>query len=182
MPVCVAHLKGAAGDKVIDNCPLPLSRPEDPSHPLHIFARALTAAHHNRNVGGRHVEPLVQHARADEDAQLAFGKKFQGPRALRRSDIAGDGLNEVLASDGVRRFVIRGKHQDPGIAVPQEQVADGSSLLDAKPDNRAGVTPGRERSPARIAPAREGAEILLDVKARVFGIHQTRRDFILQMC
>ena len=31
---------------------------------------------------------------------------------------------------------------------------------------------------ARIAPSRSLAEILLDVKARVFGVHQTRRDFI----
>lgn len=31
---------------------------------------------------------------------------------------------------------------------------------------------------ARMAAGREGAEILLDVKARVFGVHQTRRDFI----
>ena len=31
---------------------------------------------------------------------------------------------------------------------------------------------------ARIAAQRGSAEVLLDVKARVFGIHQTRRDFI----
>jgi len=32
---------------------------------------------------------------------------------------------------------------------------------------------------ARIAPAKNQAEVILDVKARVFGINQTRRDFIL---
>ena len=31
----------------------------------------------------------------------------------------------------------------------------------------------------RIAPSKNQADILLDVKARVFGVHQTRRDFIL---
>ena len=30
----------------------------------------------------------------------------------------------------------------------------------------------------RIAPARNQAEVILDVKARVFGVNQTRRDFI----
>jgi len=31
---------------------------------------------------------------------------------------------------------------------------------------------------ARVAPSRNQAEVLLDVKARVFGVHHTRRDFI----
>ena len=31
----------------------------------------------------------------------------------------------------------------------------------------------------RVAPAKDQADILLEVKARVFGVHQTRRDFIL---
>jgi len=31
---------------------------------------------------------------------------------------------------------------------------------------------------ARMAPAKSQSEIILDVKARVFGVHQTRRDFI----
>ena len=31
---------------------------------------------------------------------------------------------------------------------------------------------------ARIAPAKNQAEVILDVKARVFGVNQTRRDFI----
>jgi len=32
---------------------------------------------------------------------------------------------------------------------------------------------------ARVAPSKDQADILLEVKARVFGVHQTRRDFIL---
>ena len=32
---------------------------------------------------------------------------------------------------------------------------------------------------ARIAPAKDQSEVILDVKARVFGVNQTRRDFIL---
>ncbi len=31
----------------------------------------------------------------------------------------------------------------------------------------------------RLAPSKDQADILLDVKARVFGVHQTRRDLIL---
>ena len=32
---------------------------------------------------------------------------------------------------------------------------------------------------ARIAPSKNQSEIILDVKARVFGVNQTRRDFVL---
>lgn len=32
---------------------------------------------------------------------------------------------------------------------------------------------------ARLAPSKDQSDVLLDVKARVFGVHQTRRDFIL---
>ena len=31
----------------------------------------------------------------------------------------------------------------------------------------------------RVAPSKDQAEVILDVKARVFGVNQTRRDFIL---
>jgi hypothetical protein len=119
----------------------------------------LTATHNDRNVGGRHVKALVQYTCADEDPQLPFGKKLEGPGALRLSDIAGYGLNEMLAGHGISGIVVSSKYQDASVPVPQDKIADGGPLRGAESNYRAGAPPGRERPPASIAPARGGHEI-----------------------
>ncbi len=103
-------------------------------------------------------------------------KRYWGPSMGRSADsqfVPAEALEKALKSAAFDRY--RGKTVWIEVYSLTERAAEES------PEERflrSWMAEKLTSQGARIADFRDGAEILLDVRARVFGIHQTRRDFV----
>jgi len=103
-------------------------------------------------------------------------KRYWGPTMGRSADsqfTPADALEKALKSVSFEPF--KGKTLWIDVYSLTERTGDES------PEERflrAWLSEKLASQGVRIAPSRAETEVLLDVKARVFGIHQTRRDFI----
>jgi hypothetical protein len=112
-------------------------------------------------------------------AFLAFAcatKRYWGPSMGRSADsqfTPADALEKALKTASFERY--RGKRVWVEVYSLTDRIGDKSAeeefLLSWM--NEKLVSQG-----AIVAPSKDQSEILVEVKARVFGVHQTRRDFI----
>ncbi len=103
-------------------------------------------------------------------------KRYWGPTMGRSADsqfVPADALEKALQSAPLDQY--RGKNIWIEVYSLTERTGDES------PEERflrSWMGEKLTSKGARLAPSKNQAEVLLEVKARVFGVHQTRRDFI----
>jgi len=69
------------------------------------------ATHNHGDVGVRDVEALVEHPRRHERPEVSVAEALQNVITLWAADVARERHDEVLAGDGIRRFVVGGEDQ-----------------------------------------------------------------------
>jgi hypothetical protein len=77
-----------------------------------VLALPTSAADHDRDVGIRYVDALVQNARADQGLELSTAKGIEHTIALCSRDVARDGHDQAFAGDGVRSIIVCGEYED----------------------------------------------------------------------
>src|SRR5262249_35872526 len=158
-PARLLDLHGLRGDELIDQRALPRPRSEQTPHALHVLALAERPTHDDGHVGIRNIEPLVEHARGHQRAQLSGAEPQEDLLALLAADVAGERHDDVLARDGVCGFVVRGEGERPRVPMSREE----------RP-HRLALALGEREQPARLPPGRQGA-------APLVGTHRRAHEF-----
>src|SRR3954454_1973737 len=80
-PFRAARLRGLGHEQLVDHGALAVPGTKEPSHALHVLARAEASAHDDADLRIGNVEALIQHLSRDERPQLARPEGGQHPVA-----------------------------------------------------------------------------------------------------
>jgi hypothetical protein len=116
-PARLTDFEGVPCNKLIHDGTLALARSQQSTHSLHVFSLSEGAAHDNGDVGVRDVEALVEYPRRHERPEVPAAEALQHVITLWPADVARQRHDEMLACDGIRRFVVSGEDQHPGMPV-----------------------------------------------------------------
>ena len=99
-------LDGVPRDELVEQGLFPLAGAQDPPHPLDVLSLAERGADHDGDLCAWKIDALVEDPRRNEASELSGREALELARALLPPDVTGDGHQQVLPRDRVRRGVV----------------------------------------------------------------------------